>query len=70
MAERTTAKAKRSEGAKPAKSGAGSAVDADNARLKAELAEALERIADLEIKHAEIVNRIDRVIDLLHKLSD
>ena len=45
-------------------------VEAENARLKSELAEALERIADLEIKHAEIVNRIDRVIDSLHKLSD
>ena len=73
MAGRTTAKAKRADAGKPAKSRSGGAVgtvEAENARLKSELAEALERIADLEIKHAEIVNRIDRVIDSLHKLSD
>lgn len=69
MAERTTAKAKRTDAGKPAKSQVSSPAGAENARLKAELAEALERIADLEIKHAEIVNRIDRVIDSLHKLS-
>lgn len=70
MAERTTAKSKRADPKTPAKTGAGDALATENARLKAELAEALEKIADLELKHAEIVNRIDRVIDSLHKLSN
>ena len=79
MAERNTAKSKRAEIAKPpaktpvkssAKLGAGGAVSAENTRLKAELAVALERIADLELKQAEIVNRIDWVIDSLHNLPD
>lgn len=43
---------------------------AENARLKTQLAEALERIADLELKQAEIINRIDWVIDSLHNLPD
>lgn len=71
MAERTTAKAKRPASVKvPANSGAGGALETENTRLKAELAEALERIADLEMKTAEALNRIDRVIDSLHKLPE
>jgi hypothetical protein len=65
MAERNTVKAKRPETAKgPAKAGV------ENARLKAELAEARERIADLELKQAEMINRIDWVIDSLHNLPE
>ncbi|MEQ1670015.1 MAG: hypothetical protein ABL893_04070 [Hyphomicrobium sp.] len=79
MAERTTskvtskvkpagtAKAPAKAAAKPA---AGGALGLENARLKSDLAEALERIADLEMKQADIVNRIDRVIDSLQKLPD
>lgn len=71
MAERSIAKAKRSETAKvPVKPVAGSGLSAENARLKAELVEAQERIADLELKQAEIINRIDWVIDSLHNLPD
>ena len=71
MTERSTAKAKRREGAKtppiPAASGG---LGAENARLKSELAQARERIADLELRQAEIINRIDWVIDSLHNLAD
>ena len=41
-----------------------------NAKLVTELAAAHERIAELERKHSEIVNRIDWVIDSLHSLTD
>ena len=71
MAERSTAKSKRLETAKPAaKAAPGSSLGAENARLKAELVAALERISDLELKQAEIINRIDWVIDSLHNLPD
>jgi hypothetical protein len=79
MAARNSAKAKQSESARgPAKTGAGSSAGTnagtglgdENARLKAELAQAKERIADLEVKQAEIINRIDWVIDSLHNLPD
>jgi hypothetical protein len=45
-------------------------MSAENAQLKADLAAARERIADLELKQAEIINRIDWVIDSLHNLPD
>ena len=71
MAERSPAKAKRPETAKlPAKAAHGGGLAAENARLKLELAGARERIADLEMKQAEIINRIDWVIDSLHNLPD
>ncbi|MBK9079341.1 MAG: hypothetical protein IPL91_09570 [Hyphomicrobium sp.] len=47
-----------------------SALAEENARLKAELAEASERIADLELRQTEITNRIAWVIDSLHNLAD
>ena len=43
-------------------------ISADVARLEAELAQAKKRIADLEKCHADIVNRIEWVIDSLHNL--
>ena len=71
MSERSTAKSKRRDAAKappiPAASGG---LGAENVRLKAELAQARERIADLELRQAEIINRIDWVIDALHTLAD
>jgi len=78
MSERTTAKAKRRDTAKAsAKTSSNSAkrplakgLSEENARLKAELAAAEARIADLESKHAEAVNRIDWVLDSLHNLPD
>ncbi len=39
-------------------------------RLKAQLAEANERIAALEQRRAEAVNRIDWVIDSLHNVLE
>jgi hypothetical protein len=71
MAERSTAKTRRPDSAKsPAKTGAAGGLSAENAQLKADLASAQERIADLELKQAEIINRIDWVIDSLHNLPD
>ncbi len=70
MAERNTAKSKRSDAGKAAPK-AGHRVDpaTENARLEAELAAARAKIAELEQKHEEIVNRIDWVIDSLHNLD-
>ena len=75
MAERSTAKSKRGEGtkgaAKAAPEAAGpSGTQAEITRLEAELAAARAQIAELEQKHAEIINRIDWVIDSLHNLND
>ncbi len=70
MAERNTAKSKRSDAGKAApKEGLGADLATENARLEAELAAARARIAELEQKHEEIVNRIDWVIDSLHNLE-
>lgn len=74
MAERGTAKTRRSDIPKVADKTAGNtASEADTAaeilRLEAELATARARVAELEQKHAEIVNRIDWVIDSLHSLA-
>jgi hypothetical protein len=77
MAERNTSKSKRSEAAKgtaapksmaPPKADEGGA--AEVAGLKAELATARARIAELEQKQADIINRIDWVIDSLHNLTE
>ncbi len=71
MTERSSAKTKRPEDAKlPRKPGSASGPGDETARLQAELAAARERIAELEQKHAEIINRIDWVIDSLHNLAD
>jgi hypothetical protein len=71
MADRSTAKSKRPDTTNlPAKGPPAGGLGAENARLKAELAEARERIADLELKQAEIINRIDWVIDSLHNLQE
>ena len=71
MTERSTAKSKRPEDAKlPRKPVAARLPDDETARLKAELVAARARIADLEQKQADIINRIDWVIDSLHNLSD
>jgi hypothetical protein len=71
MSERSTAKAKRRDNAKASERPPGPAsLGEENARLKAELAAARQRIVDLETKHAEVVNRIDWVIDSLHNLPD
>ncbi len=70
MAERNTAKSKRSDASKAApKLGSSGDLAAENARLVTELAAARAKIAELEQKHEEIVNRIDWVIDSLHNLE-
>ena len=43
---------------------------AENAALKAELEQARARIAELERRQAEILNRIDWAIDSLHNLRE
>jgi len=74
MAERGTAKTRRSDlskvAEKTAEKGTSEAqMAAEIARLEGELASARARVAELEQKHAEIVNRIDWVIDSLHSLA-
>lgn len=49
---------------------AGRDLSEENARLKSELAAAQQRIADLEIRHAEVANRIDWVLESLHNLPE
>lgn len=58
--------------ATPAASNAAADVELadENQRLKAELAAARERIAELELKHTDITNRIAWVVDSLHNLDD
>ncbi len=70
MAERNTAKSKRGDAGKAApKAKLGVDLAAENARLEAELAAARSKIAELEQKHEEIINRIDWAIDSLHNLD-
>ena len=67
----TASKAKRSTSAKPGrKADEAIGLAEQNAKLTTELTAAHERIAELERKHSEIVNRIDWVIDSLHNLTD
>ena len=71
MSERSTAKAKRRDAAKASYAPAPSTVlSEENTRLKAELAAARQRIADLESMQAHVVNRIDWVLDSLHNLPE
>ncbi len=73
MTERSPAKVKRSEEAKGQRKASPTlrSADADEvARLKNELAAAHARIAELEERQAEIVNRIDWVIDSLQSLGN
>ena len=71
MAERNTSKSKRSEVAKgTTTSKSEDASAAEVAGLKGELAAARARIAELEQKQADTINRIDWVIDSLHNLTE
>lgn len=45
-------------------------LERESERLKTQLAEANERIAALEQRRAEAVNRIDWVLDLLHNVLE
>jgi hypothetical protein len=70
MAERNAEKPKRSLAAKSSSRATGGGLAADNAALKAELEQARARIAELERRQAEILNRIDWAIDSLHNLRE
>lgn len=72
MAERNTASRKRGDVSKQASSPAAdlSALQQENAGLKQELERAKARIAELEQRQAEILNRIDWAIDSLHNLRE
>jgi ubiquinone biosynthesis protein UbiJ len=70
MTERNTSKLRRSEESRAsAKPLSGAAAQAEIERLRSELAAANARIADLEQKHTDVINRIDWVIDSLHNLT-
>lgn len=70
MAERNTAKIKRSEPVKAERKPTGGPAPPEVVRLRAELAAAQTRIAELEAIQSDIINRIDWVIDSLHNLSE
>ena len=70
MAERNADKAKRSAAAKSTPVRAAEGLAVENAALKAELETARARIAELERRQAEILNRIDWAIDSLHNLRE
>lgn len=72
MTERSAARSKRSDSIKSArKSTVGSADQADTeiVRLTRELEAARQRIAELEQRTADALNRIDWVLDSLHNLQ-
>lgn len=70
MAERNAEKPKRTAAAKSMQARAAEGLAAENAALKAELEQARARIAELERRQAEILNRIDWAIDSLHNLRE
>ncbi|MGQ0456228.1 MAG: hypothetical protein ACT4OU_04100 [Hyphomicrobium sp.] len=71
MTERSPAKIKRADEAKAPRKTASGAVEASEvARLKVELATAHARIAELEKRQSDVINRIDWVIDSLHNFGE
>jgi predicted kinase len=70
MTVRNTAKIKRHDDIKPARKLAlDGDIRAENVRLRAELATAQQRIAELEQRTADALNRIDWALDSLHNHS-
>jgi hypothetical protein len=69
MTVRNTAKIKRADDIKPARKLPDGDIRAENVRLRAELATAQQRIAELEQRHADALNRIDWALDSLHNHS-
>ena len=70
MTVRNTAKIKRADDMKPArKPTLDGDIRAENVRLRAELATAQQRIAELEQRTADALNRIDWALDSLHNCN-
>ena len=71
MTERNAVKIKRGDDIKSTRKPGGDVeLRSENERLRAELATARQRIAELEQRSADALNRIDWVLDSLHSLRD
>jgi hypothetical protein len=71
MTERNTARIKRAEDIKsPRKASGDIDLRTENTRLRAELAVAQQRVAELEQRTADALNRIDWALDSLHSLRE
>jgi hypothetical protein len=70
MTERSASKSRRADEPKAArKTVASQGANAEVVRLTSELAAATARIAELEQRQIDVINRIEWVIDSLHNLS-
>ena len=70
MTERNAVKLKRGDDVKSTRKPGDVELRSENERLRAELATAQKRIAELEQRSADALNRIDWVLDSLHSLAE